>query len=182
MSSLPLNNGSGVGTRVRGKETSSNFNTLDSSVISFPLTLTLSPRRGKTDSKPCSSAAALTSAATEFYSPSPRGEGRGEGKRRSIPSQRPRFYQRFLSPHPSPLPEEREITHATWGNLDACILHRCGKRFSLSSGRGPGCTAIELRILSVIPTRNPNPTLTLLETHTEEITIRSRIKRMKTAL
>ena len=41
-------------------------------------------------------------------------------------------------------------------------------------------TAIELRILSVIPTRNPNPTLTLKETHTAEITIR--IKSMKTAL
>ena len=46
----------------------------------------------------------------------------------------------------------------------------------------PCPTAIELRILSVIPTRNPNPTLTLQETHTAEITIRSRIKRMKTAL
>ena len=47
---------------------------------------------------------------------------------------------------------------------------------------GPGRTAIELRILSVIPTRNLNPTLTLKETHTAEITIRSRIKSRKTAL
>ncbi len=46
-----------------------------------------------------------------------------------------------------------------------------------SPGQRP--TAIELRILSVIPTRNPNPTLQ--ETHTDEITIRSRIKSMKTA-
>ena len=61
-------------------------------------------------------------------------------------------------------------------------LPRDGILFSLSPGRGPGCTAIELRILSVIPTRNPNPTLTLKETHTAEITIRSRIKSMKTAL
>ena len=41
------------------------------------------------------------------YSPSPRGEGRGEGKRRFVPSQRSYFYQRLLSPHPNLLPEER---------------------------------------------------------------------------
>ena len=53
-------------------------------------------------------------------------------------------------------------------------------RRSTGNAGGRWSTAIELRILSVIPTRNP--TLTLLETHTEEITIRSRIKSMKTAL
>ena len=55
-----------------------------------------------------------------------------------------------------------------------------GSRFCGTAGCGKmhrlGTTAVELRILSVIPTRNPN----LQGAHTDEITIRS--KSMKWAL
>ena len=60
------------------------------------------------------------------------------GTEASSNPQHARLLRRLLSPHPIPLPEKREPTHATRGNLDACTLSRCGKQSSLSAGERAG--------------------------------------------